>query len=93
MKRLLKWIAYLFLGLVALGAIAFVHVWYFKPLKVDWFYGRVFAQFALQQPELLTSLRLLNQFGLDFPDDDLSDSSPAAEDRASEQLKADYQVF
>jgi uncharacterized protein (DUF885 family) len=93
MKRLLKWIAYLFLGLVALGAIAFVHVWYFKPLKVDWFYGRVFAQFALDQPEVLTSLRLLNQFGLDFPDDDLSDSSPAAEDRASDKLKADYAVF
>jgi uncharacterized protein (DUF885 family) len=93
MKRVLKWLAYLVLAVVALGGLFFVHVWYFKPAKIDWFYTRVFAQFALQNPEILTSLRILDQYGLNFTADQLSDTSPAAADEAAARLKADYAVF
>jgi uncharacterized protein (DUF885 family) len=42
--------------LLALGVVALLaaHSWIFKPLRIDWFYARTFAQFALHgaTPEL-----------------------------------------
>lgn len=78
MKRVLKWLS----GAVALAVMAlallFVQVWYFKPLKIDWFYTRIFAEFALQSPEMLSSMRVLPSW-LDFHSDKLDDASPAQE--------------
>jgi hypothetical protein len=54
-KKLLKWLLYLILLAISLVVFFFIHIWYFKPAKIDWFYGRVFAQFALQSPELLSN--------------------------------------
>ena len=93
MKRILKWLAGLVGVVVVLAGTFFVHVWYFKPAKVDWFYTRVFAQFALVNPEILTSLRILDQYGLNFTADELSDLSPAASEAALVKLKTDYQTF
>jgi uncharacterized protein (DUF885 family) len=93
MKRILKWLAGLVGIVVLLGGAFFVHVWYFKPAKVDWYYTRVFAQFALDNPELLTSLRILDQYGLNFSADELADASIAAEDKQLAKLRADYEMF
>ena len=65
------------LAIVLAGAF-FIHVWYFKPAKIDWFYGRVFGEFALQSPEMLSNMRILPGW-LDFYSDDLDDASPAHE--------------
>mgnify|MGYP003402215634 CR=1 FL=1 len=78
MKRVFKWIGLLVLALVLLAAALGAHTWYAKPLSINWFYTRVFAQFALDNPEILTSLRILDQYGLNFTAGELSDSSPAA---------------
>ncbi|HEX4481888.1 MAG TPA: hypothetical protein VH082_13825, partial [Rudaea sp.] len=59
MKRLLKWLSGLILLVVVLAGAFFVHVWYFKPYKIDWFYTRVFGQFAVQSPEMMSGLRVL----------------------------------
>lgn len=93
MKRLFKWFSVLVLLLLLAGGLFFVHVWYFKPAKIDWYYTRVFAQFALDNPELLTSLRLLDQYGIDFHADELADASPAEEDRQIAKLRDDYATF
>ncbi len=93
MKKFFKWALVLLLAVVVLGGALFVNVWYFKPLSLDWYYGRVFAKFALQQPELMTSLRLLDRFGLDFYNDEFSDSSPAAEREQAEYWRREYAVF
>lgn len=67
-------------GLLLLAAAAFVvpTVW-FQPWSVDHFYARVFIQYALRHPMLLTQLGILN--GVPFGDwrDRLDDFSPAAE--------------
>ena len=60
MKRLLKWLVSLLLILVVAIGLLFVHVWYFKPAKLDWFYTRVFAKFAVSNPEMLSSMRILS---------------------------------
>ncbi len=86
-KRILKWLAALLALGVVLGGALFVHVWYFKPLKLDWFLGREFLQFALQSPETLSSLRMLEQFGIKGHQDELDDASMAAGDRTQQTLR------
>jgi uncharacterized protein (DUF885 family) len=81
--RALKWLAgALAVALLAATALG-VHTWYFKPLRIEWFYGRLFASFALQQPELMSALRAVPGW-LAFYDADLDDASPAHEQRVAE---------
>ena len=92
MKRLFKWLGILVLVLVVgLGAL-FVHVWYFKPAKIDWFYGRVFAKFAVSSPEMLSSMRILPPW-LDFYSDDLADASPAEDQRQFDLVKESHDTL
>ena len=92
--KLLKWLVlYPLLVLLVLGAGFFVHVWYFKPVSIDLYYNRVFAQFAVDSPEMLTSMRLLDQFGIDFHADDLADASLAEEERQRERIRKNYETF
>ena len=79
MRTLFTWFSALLLGLVVITALAFVHVWYFKPWNIDWFYGRAFAQFALQAPESVSAMRILPRWA-DFSRDQLDDASPAQEE-------------
>ena len=92
MKRLFKWLGILLLVLVVgIGAL-FVHVWYFKPAKIDWFYGRVFAKFAVSSPEMLSSMRILPTW-LDFYSDDLADASPAEDQRQFDLVKESHDTL
>ncbi len=92
--KLLKWVVlYPLLAITVLGGAFFVHVWYFKPVSINLYYNRVFAQFALDNPELLTSMRLLDQFGIDFHADELADASLAEEERQREKLRKNYETF
>jgi uncharacterized protein (DUF885 family) len=91
-KKLLKWLLYLILLAISLAGIFFAHIWYFKPAKIDWFYGRVFAQFALQSPELLSNMRILPPW-LDFYSDDFDDASPAHEAEMAQMIKDDVAVL
>ncbi|HVT33397.1 MAG TPA: DUF885 domain-containing protein [Rhodanobacteraceae bacterium] len=92
MKTVLKWLLRLVLIAIVLGAAFFVHVWYFKPAKIDWFYGRVFAKFALQSPEMLSNMRILPSW-LDFYSDKLDDASPAHEAELAAAIKDDVDVL
>ncbi|MCU6433241.1 DUF885 domain-containing protein [Undibacterium sp. Jales W-56] len=85
MARFFKWTGRALLVLLLILAIGLVHVWYFKPLKADWFYGRVMARFVLDQPEMLSSMRILPGW-LDFYSDKLSDASPAAEQKMADMV-------
>lgn len=80
MKRVAKWLLGLVFSIILLAAAVLAHTWYFKPLKIDWFYTRVFAAFALDSPEMLSSLRILPSV-LDFHSTKLDDVSPAQNDK------------
>jgi uncharacterized protein (DUF885 family) len=86
MKRVAKWVLGLFLMVIVLVAALAAHTWYFKPLKIDWFYGRVFAAFAADSPEMLSSLRILPSWA-DFYSDDLDDASIKQADASFALLK------
>ena len=64
MKRVFKWAGLSLLTLLLVVAAVAVHTWYAKPLSINWFYTRVFAQFALDNPELLTRMRLVEPMGI-----------------------------
>jgi len=72
----------LFVLLVALV----VHTVWFKPLRINWFYERVFIEFALDDPELLSSLRILPSW-LDFHSDKLTDRSIARTRESQQQIR------
>jgi len=92
MRTLLKWLLRLLVLVVVVAGVFFVHVWYFKPYKIDWFYGRVFGQFALQSPELLSNMRILPPWA-DFYSDKLDDASPAHEAAMAEMIEQDVETL
>ena len=92
MKRAAKWLGGIALGLVVLVLALAAHTWYFKPLKLDWFYARVFAAFAVESPEMLSSMRILPGW-LDFYSKKLDDASPAHAVKQMAQLKQELAVL
>jgi uncharacterized protein (DUF885 family) len=86
MKKLLKWSSWLLLTLVLLAGLAFVQVWYFKPVTINLFYGKVFAKFGLRSPEMLSYMRILPSW-MDFYSDDLADASLAEEEIGAQMVK------
>jgi uncharacterized protein (DUF885 family) len=92
MGKLLKWLLRLIVLVIVLAGAFFVHVWYFKPAKIDWFYDRLFAQFALHSPEMLSSMRILPPW-LDFYSDKLDDASPAHDAQMSDLTRRDAEML
>ena len=91
--RLRRWFKRIGLTLLALVLLAGGFVaWQWntpRPLSANWLYERIFLQFALADPEMLSRLRVLPSW-LDFHSDKLSDASMARGDRQFEKLKRDY---
>ena len=93
MKKVFKWLGGGLVVLVIAAGLLLVNVWYFKPVSIDLFYGRVFLKVALDSPELLTSLRLLDGIGIRGHNARLSDASPQAELDSLQTFKREYEVF
>ncbi len=89
MKRLLKWAGILLLVLLAAIAVLGVHTWYAKPLSIGWFYNRVFLQVTLDNPELLTQLRVLEPLGIRGHNAKLGDRSLAHDDEVQAKFAND----
>ena len=89
MKRVFKWLGLLLGGVVLVVAVAAVNVIWFKPFSIDLFFERVFMEYALDDPELLTSLRLLEQFGIDGHNERLTDVSMARTEALNDKLERD----
>jgi uncharacterized protein (DUF885 family) len=89
MKRILKWFGLILLFVLVIATALALHTWYSKPLAISWFYNRVFMQFAIDNPELLTQLRILEQVGIHSHNAKLGDSSLAHEDKVFAKLMSD----
>jgi uncharacterized protein (DUF885 family) len=88
MRTFFRWSLRLFLTAFVLVALFIWHTWNFKPLTTNLFYGRVFAKFAADSPEMLSSMRILPHW-LDWYSDDLGDRSLAHEDKMSVRMKSE----
>lgn len=88
MRRWARASGYAVLVTLLIGSLLAAHSWYFKPLRIGWFYERVFLRYALEDPELMSRLRLFGPLE-HWHNDELTDVSPAQEDRLYQLLHAD----
>ena len=88
-KRVLKWI----LGIVVVAVIAIaiflINLIWFRPWNINHFYEKTFAEVIFSEPELLTSLGLVEQFGYTRHNGKLGDESPAHQQKAIDRFKKD----
>ena len=79
------------LGTVALlflaAAIFLVNLVWFRPWSLDLFYEKVFAQVLFDEPELLSSVGLVEQFGITGHNGKLGDESPAHQQHRFERAR------
>ena len=76
-KPILKTLGALLAALLLAATVFVVNGVWFRPFSLNLFYDKVFVQFTLQNPELLTSLGIAEQFGYRRHNAHLSDASVA----------------
>jgi uncharacterized protein (DUF885 family) len=84
-----KWIGRLLLLVVLVISGFMVNAIWFKPFSIRVFYERVFFEYGLQSPELLSSLRILESVGIRGHNAELDDRSAQASDKQIAKLKVD----
>lgn len=90
-KTLLKYLLGVVVAVVIAGAILAVNVIYFRPWNLNLFYEKVFGEVIFTEPELLSSLGLVEQIGITSHNGKLSDESPAHQQQVIDRWKRDLQ--
>src|SRR5690606_28444276 len=80
------------LALAALAAFAVPTIWG-RPWSIDHFYTRVFLHFAVARPMLLSQLRVLEPWGIDWHQDDLDDFSNAFLREQAELVRSELRIL
>src|ERR1700676_2118642 len=88
-KRILKWFFTLVLLAVIVIAIFLINLIWFRPWSLNLFYEKVFAEVIFSEPELLSALGLVEQFGITRHNGKLSDESPAHQQKTIDRWKKD----
>ena len=92
-KKVLKWVGLMLVLLVVLGGAFIAHSWYFKPVNINIFFARAFLQVALESPEMLSSIHVLEQFGIKGHNAKLDDESKASGDRLFAHMKESREIL
>src|SRR4029453_12562676 len=88
-KRILKWLGAITAVLVIAIAIFLVNLIWFRPWSLNLFYEKVFAEILFDHPEILSTLGLVEQFGITSHNGKLDDESPAHQQREFNRWKSD----
>ncbi|MBA3962110.1 MAG: DUF885 domain-containing protein [Chthoniobacterales bacterium] len=90
-KRILKWVG----GIFAVGffglAIFLTNLIWFRPWSLNLFYDKIFAEVLFSEPEVLSSLGLVEQFGITAHNGKLSDESPAHQEKQAARWRNDLE--
>ena len=90
-KRILKWLGGIVLVLIVIIAVFLINLIWFRPWSLNLFYEKVFAETIFSEPELLSQLGLVEQFGFTRHNGKLSDESPAHQQKQIDRWKKDLQ--
>src|SRR5689334_3961152 len=90
-KRILKWLGVIVLLLIVGVAIFLTNLIWFRPWSLNLFYDKVLLETVFNEPELLTQLGLVEQFGITGHSGKLSDESPAHQQMVFDRWKKDLQ--
>ena len=88
-RRIIKWFFGIIATLLVVAAIFLVNLIWFRPWSLNLFYEKVFAQLLFEEPELLSTLGLVEQFGITSHNGKLGDESPAHQQHAFDRFKKD----
>src|SRR3954454_10529984 len=86
-RRFFRWILGIVLILLFALAVFLINLIYFRPWSLNLFYEKVFAEAIFAEPELLSSLGLVEQFGITSHNGKLSDESPAHQEQQFDRLR------
>ncbi len=64
-----------------------------RPWSIDHFFSRVFLEFALERPLMLSQLRILEPYGIHFHADDLADYSVAFEQDEVREAQRNLEIL
>lgn len=92
-KKIMKWLGLTLAVLLLVSGVFIAHTWYLKPVNINLFFARSFMQVALESPEMLSSIHVLEQFGIKGHNAKLDDESRAAGDRLFAHLKQSREVL
>src|ERR1700722_6765472 len=88
-KRILKWFFSIVLfAIIVLAFFLFILIWV-RPWSLNLFYEKTFAEIIFSEPELLSALGLVEQFGITSHNGKLSDESPAHQQVVIDRWKKD----
>lgn len=93
MKRFFKWSGGILAVLVVAAALLLAHTVWFKPLKIDWFFDRALIELALDDPELLSQIGVLDSIGIRGHNARLSDESEAQQLEFFAKLRRDLDTL
>ncbi len=91
MKFFLKSLLAILIAVVIAGAIFFTNLIWFRPWSLNLLYEKAFVEVIFDEPELLTSLGLVEQFGINRHNGKLNDPSPAHQQEVIDRWKKDLQ--
>jgi uncharacterized protein (DUF885 family) len=90
-RRILKWIGGIVGLLVVVLAVFLINLIWFRPWSLNLFYEKVFVQVLFEEPELLSSLGLVERFGITGHNAKLGDASPAHQQHYFDLAKKDLE--
>src|SRR5436305_2648449 len=88
-KRIFKWFGAIIAVVAIAIAVFLVNLIWFRPWSLNLFYEKVFAEILFDHPEILTTLGLVEQFGITGHNGKLDDESPAHQQREFDRWKRD----
>jgi uncharacterized protein (DUF885 family) len=89
LKRILKWLGAITAVVVIAVAVFLVNLLWFRPWSLNLFYEKVFAEVVFDHPEVLSTLGLVEQFGITSHNGKLDDESSAHQQREFDRWKRD----
>ena len=81
LRSTFKWLSALLAATLLVAAVFVVNLIWFRPFSLNLFYEKIFVSFLLEQPELLSSLGIAEQFGYRRHNAHLDDVSVAKTER------------
>ncbi len=88
-KKTLKWTLGILAVLLIATSIFLINLIWFRPWSLNLFYEKIFAEVLFDEPELLSSLGLVEQFGITKHNGELSDESPAHQQKVADRWRKD----
>lgn len=91
--KLKKIVLYTLLVLFIVAGVFVVNLIWFRPFSINHFYEKVFIEYAIDDPEVLSQLRILEGMGINFHNDDLTDISDKRVQKLKAQIDHNYKTL